>query len=95
MFTFLSQLFIYVIQLFYYIHKRIKQIKKIEGKRISNSLSACKTIQFLCNYLVIQNFITKNNMQPVSYLVKEALPNYLSNLPIPNSVGGWFRLSCK
>ncbi|XP_046667242.1 CDGSH iron-sulfur domain-containing protein 2 homolog [Homalodisca vitripennis] len=34
-------------------------------------------------------------MEPVSKLIKESLPNYLSNLPIPNSIGGWFRLSFK
>ncbi|XP_055385161.1 CDGSH iron-sulfur domain-containing protein 2 homolog [Condylostylus longicornis] len=26
-------------------------------------------------------------------LIKETLPNYLSNLPIPDSFGGWFKLS--
>ncbi|CAH1381233.1 hypothetical protein MTP99_005216 [Tenebrio molitor] len=31
-------------------------------------------------------------MQPVAHLVKVSLPNYLSNLPIPDSIGGWFRL---
>ncbi|CAH0552780.1 unnamed protein product [Brassicogethes aeneus] len=28
-------------------------------------------------------------------LVKETVPNYLSSLPIPNSVGGWFHLGVK
>ncbi|EEZ97533.1 CDGSH iron-sulfur domain-containing protein 2 homolog [Tribolium castaneum] len=31
-------------------------------------------------------------MQPVAHLVKVSLPDYLSNLPIPDSIGGWFRL---
>jgi len=32
-------------------------------------------------------------MNAVSHLVKESLPNYLKNLPIPDSVLGWFSLS--
>ncbi|XP_055907130.1 CDGSH iron-sulfur domain-containing protein 2 homolog [Eupeodes corollae] len=28
-------------------------------------------------------------------LVKETIPNYLSNLPIPDTIGGWFKLSIK
>ncbi|KAJ3641365.1 hypothetical protein Zmor_027876 [Zophobas morio] len=31
-------------------------------------------------------------MQPVAHLVKVSLPNYLTNLPVPDSFGGWFRL---
>lgn len=31
-------------------------------------------------------------MYPISTLVKESVPNYLKNLPIPDSIGGWFRL---
>lgn len=31
-------------------------------------------------------------MYPLSYLVKESLPNYLASLPIPDTIGGWFRL---
>uniref|UniRef100_A0A1B0GLK5 CDGSH iron-sulfur domain-containing protein 2 homologue n=1 Tax=Lutzomyia longipalpis TaxID=7200 RepID=A0A1B0GLK5_LUTLO len=31
----------------------------------------------------------------LSSLVKETLPNYLSNLPIPDTFGGWFRLGFK
>ncbi|XP_016936468.4 CDGSH iron-sulfur domain-containing protein 2 homolog [Drosophila suzukii] len=34
-------------------------------------------------------------MESLSQLVKSTLPNYLSNLPIPDSVGGWFKLSFK
>lgn len=34
-------------------------------------------------------------MEPVSHLIKVSLPNYLSNLPIPNSIGGWFKLGFK
>lgn len=34
-------------------------------------------------------------MKPVAYLVKDAVPNYLSCLPIPDTFGGWFRLGCK
>ncbi|KAH8272075.1 hypothetical protein KR026_002442 [Drosophila bipectinata] len=34
-------------------------------------------------------------MEPLSQLVKSTLPNYLSNLPIPDSFGGWFKLSFK
>lgn len=34
-------------------------------------------------------------METVSSLVKVSLPNYLSGLPIPNSVTGWFKLGCK
>ncbi|KAL7729378.1 hypothetical protein ACLKA6_008944 [Drosophila palustris] len=34
-------------------------------------------------------------MEPISHLVKSTLPNYLSNLPIPDSFGGWFKLSFK
>nr|CAD7204630.1 unnamed protein product [Timema douglasi] len=31
-------------------------------------------------------------MQPLSHVVKVSMPNYLSSLPIPDSIGGWFRL---
>ncbi|KAF7265441.1 hypothetical protein GWI33_021100 [Rhynchophorus ferrugineus] len=34
-------------------------------------------------------------MQPVASLVKISIPSYLSNLPIPDSFGGWFRLGFK
>lgn len=34
-------------------------------------------------------------METVSGLVKVTLPNYLSGLPIPNTIGGWFRLGCE
>ena len=32
-------------------------------------------------------------MNCVSHLVKESVPNYLHNLPIPDSFLGWFSLS--
>ena len=31
-------------------------------------------------------------MEAISTLVRVSLPNYLSNLPIPSSFGGWFSL---
>lgn len=31
-------------------------------------------------------------MQLVSSLVRESIPNYLSNLPIPSTISGWFQL---
>ncbi len=31
-------------------------------------------------------------MEAISTLVRVGLPNYLSNLPIPETVGGWFSL---
>lgn len=34
-------------------------------------------------------------MQPIAHLVKVTVPDYLSNLPIPDTVGGWFRLGFK
>lgn len=34
-------------------------------------------------------------MQPFASLIKVTIPNYLSGLPIPDSIGGWFRLGCK
>lgn len=34
-------------------------------------------------------------MEALSSLVKVTLPNYLSNLPIPDSITGWFKLGCK
>lgn len=34
-------------------------------------------------------------MQLLSQVVKTSLPNYLSGLPVPDSVGGWFKLSCE
>ena len=37
--------------------------------------------------------LTTSMMNCVSTLVKESLPNYLHNLPIPDSVLGWFSLS--
>ena len=36
--------------------------------------------------------IVKLIMNAVSHLVKESLPNYLHNLPIPGSFFGWFSL---
>ena len=32
-------------------------------------------------------------MNCVSHLVKESIPNYLHNLPIPDTILGWFSLS--
>lgn len=32
-------------------------------------------------------------MQVVNHIVKESLPNYLTNLPIPDTILGWFKLS--
>lgn len=34
-------------------------------------------------------------MLPIAYLVKVAIPDYLAGLPIPDTIGGWFRLGCK
>ncbi|XP_011498081.1 PREDICTED: CDGSH iron-sulfur domain-containing protein 2 homolog [Ceratosolen solmsi marchali] len=34
-------------------------------------------------------------MEPIAHLVKVSVPNYLSNLPIPDSIGGWFQLGVK
>nr|CAG4652339.1 EOG090X0JRY [Triops cancriformis] len=34
-------------------------------------------------------------MESVSNLVRVSLPNYLAGLPIPNSIGGWFRLGVR
>ncbi|XP_037912450.1 CDGSH iron-sulfur domain-containing protein 2 homolog [Hermetia illucens] len=34
-------------------------------------------------------------MEGLSTLIKSTLPNYLSNLPIPNSFTGWFKLGFK
>uniref|UniRef100_A0A0A9Y1K6 CDGSH iron-sulfur domain-containing protein 2 n=1 Tax=Lygus hesperus TaxID=30085 RepID=A0A0A9Y1K6_LYGHE len=34
-------------------------------------------------------------MEPVHNLLKVQVPNYLSNLPLPNSISGWFKLSIK
>ncbi|XP_017482550.1 PREDICTED: CDGSH iron-sulfur domain-containing protein 2 homolog [Rhagoletis zephyria] len=34
-------------------------------------------------------------MQAVSSLVKNTIPDYLSNLPIPDTFTGWFKLSFK
>lgn len=36
--------------------------------------------------------VSRANMESVSHLVKVSVPNYLADLPIPNSIGGWFRL---
>jgi len=35
------------------------------------------------------------NMEPIAHLVKVSVPNYLSGLPIPESIGGWFHLGVK
>lgn len=35
------------------------------------------------------------NMEPVAHLIKVSIPHYLSGLPIPDSIGGWFRLGGK
>lgn len=32
-------------------------------------------------------------MEPIARLVKVSIPNYLAGLPIPDTIGGWFRLS--
>ncbi|KAK9295517.1 hypothetical protein QLX08_010185 [Tetragonisca angustula] len=34
-------------------------------------------------------------MMPVAHLVKVTLPNYLAGLPIPDTIGGWFRLGIR
>ncbi|KAK7865209.1 hypothetical protein R5R35_003925 [Gryllus longicercus] len=34
-------------------------------------------------------------MEPLSNTIRVTVPNYLSNLPIPDSVGGWFRLGVR
>ncbi|XP_012284006.1 CDGSH iron-sulfur domain-containing protein 2 homolog [Orussus abietinus] len=34
-------------------------------------------------------------MESVSHLVKVSVPNYLAGLPIPDSIGGWFRLGLR
>lgn len=34
-------------------------------------------------------------MHLLSSLVKETVPNYLSGLPIPDTIGGWFKLGSK
>ncbi|KAJ4452243.1 CDGSH iron-sulfur domain-containing protein 2 [Periplaneta americana] len=34
-------------------------------------------------------------MEPISHLVKVSIPNYLSGLPIPDSIGGWFKLGVR
>ncbi|XP_050296348.1 CDGSH iron-sulfur domain-containing protein 2 homolog [Anthonomus grandis grandis] len=34
-------------------------------------------------------------MQPIAHLVKVTVPDYLANLPIPDSIGGWFKLGFK
>lgn len=34
-------------------------------------------------------------MEPIAHLVKVSIPNYLAGLPIPESIGGWFRLGGK
>ncbi|KAF7995378.1 hypothetical protein HCN44_006485 [Aphidius gifuensis] len=34
-------------------------------------------------------------MEPIASLVKVSIPNYLSGLPIPNTIGGWFRLGVR
>lgn len=31
-------------------------------------------------------------MEPIAHLIKVSVPNYLAGLPIPDSIGGWFRL---
>ncbi|XP_015606517.1 CDGSH iron-sulfur domain-containing protein 2 homolog [Cephus cinctus] len=34
-------------------------------------------------------------MELVSHLIKVSVPNYLAGLPIPDSIGGWFRLGVR
>ncbi|XP_001603196.1 CDGSH iron-sulfur domain-containing protein 2 homolog [Nasonia vitripennis] len=34
-------------------------------------------------------------MEPIAHLVKVSVPNYLAGLPIPDSIGGWFRLGVR
>ncbi|XP_023339436.1 CDGSH iron-sulfur domain-containing protein 2 homolog [Eurytemora carolleeae] len=36
--------------------------------------------------------IISDKMQLVNHLVKDSLPNYLSSLPIPDTILGWFSL---
>ena len=39
------------------------------------------------------SYLLSSIMNCVSHLVKESIPNYLHNLPVPDSVLGWFSLS--
>ncbi|KAH0951870.1 hypothetical protein HN011_001276 [Eciton burchellii] len=34
-------------------------------------------------------------MEPIAHLIKVSIPNYLAGLPIPDSIGGWFRLGVR
>ncbi|XP_012252964.1 CDGSH iron-sulfur domain-containing protein 2 homolog [Athalia rosae] len=34
-------------------------------------------------------------MEPISHLIKVSVPDYLASLPIPNSIGGWFKLGVR
>ncbi|KZC14996.1 PREDICTED: CDGSH iron-sulfur domain-containing protein 2 homolog [Dufourea novaeangliae] len=34
-------------------------------------------------------------MEPIAHLVKTSIPNYLAGLPVPESIGGWFRLGVR
>ncbi|KAL0111344.1 hypothetical protein PUN28_012912 [Cardiocondyla obscurior] len=34
-------------------------------------------------------------MESIAHVVKVSFPNYLAGLPVPDSIGGWFRLGVK
>ncbi len=57
------------------------------GASINLTLSFCTTVSTL-SFFLLQLSI----MEAISTLVRVGLPNYLSNLPIPETVGGWFSL---
>ncbi|KYM81624.1 CDGSH iron-sulfur domain-containing protein 2 like protein [Atta colombica] len=39
--------------------------------------------------------VSRATMEPIAHLVKVSVPNYLAGLPIPDSIGGWFRLGVR
>ena len=40
----------------------------------------------------LYSLVVLANMEPIAHLVKVSIPNYMSGLPIPDTIGGWFRL---
>lgn len=70
-----------LLPIWYYWHPHVKQVSN--AKTLTGSESKEKEILFF------------GKMETLSGLVKVTLPNYLSNLPIPDSFTGWFKLGCK
>lgn len=75
-------------------HIKVNNITRIVRAYTVRCETIHKKIQNF-NITEIESSERKRNMEALSSLVKVTLPNYLSNLPIPDSFTGWFKLGGK